>query len=202
MQEKTEFLTGMKLTVESKIYDEPTQFDTSESQIKMMLDNPHHVLDRHQALLRMLGTSKQYKYMTIGKLVSHGDQLILSYEESMLLGLSGDLMLFRFPGKPERRSILIIEKPGSGARLTLNKDRCMLNYSRTESSQAMFSVLTHRIENDITRGGGNLYADFEMSAYGVMMGRMSYSIKAVPYNDGDDYPFETPQDPILHLGRN
>ena len=197
---KPDNIHPLKLTINTSIYDEPTEYDTPESQIKLLLDNPQYAFDRHQALLRTLGTSKNFKYMTNGYIMQFDTQITLTYEENMLLGMSGDPVVFHFPVSADRRGMLIIDRPTRGIRISVSDERCMANPVTVDKQPLVYTTLTHKLENTLTSNGGHLSVDFETSLYGMMLGRMSIEIKAVP----TDYieTSELPEDTSLYLGRS
>lgn len=114
------------------------------------------------------------EFVTEAKLYKRGEAVYLIYEETELSG---------FPGAGRgssasrmRCSETVREGAGIGNEIRFERGRRYSGLYDTPFGAIELEVLTNRLENNLTEGGGNLDIDYSISLKGLMEGHNQLSI--------------------------
>ena len=116
------------------------------------------------------------EFITEAKLYKRGEAVYLIYEETELSGIPG--CRTRLKCKPDEVQMKRYgEGAGIGNEIRFERGRRYSGLYDTPSARDRSSLmLTNRLENNLTEGGGNLDIDYSISLKGLMEGHNQLSI--------------------------
>ena len=115
------------------------------------------------------------EFVTEAKLYKRGEAVYLIYEETELSGIPG--CRTRLKCKPDEVQMNRYgEGAGIGNEIRFERGRRYSGLYDTPFGAIELEVLTNRLENNLTEGGGNLYIDYSISLKGLMEGHNQLSI--------------------------
>ena len=115
------------------------------------------------------------EFVTEAKLYKRGEAVYLIYEETELSGIPG--CRTRLKCKPDEVQMKRYgEGAGIGNEIRFERGRRYCGLYDTPFGAIELEVLTNRLENNLTEGGGNLDIDYNISLKGLMEGHNQLSI--------------------------
>ena len=115
------------------------------------------------------------EFVTEAKLYKRGEAVYLIYEETELSGIPG--CRTRLKCKPDEVQMKRYgEGAGIGNEIRFERGRRYSGLYDTPFGAIELEVLTNRLENNLTEGGGNLDIDDSISLKGLMEGHNQLSI--------------------------
>ena len=105
------------------------------------------------------------EFVTEAKLYKRGEAVYLIYEETELSGIPDEVQMKRYG-----------EGAGIGNEIRFERGRRYSGLYDTPFGAIELEVLTNRLENNLTEGGGNLDIDYSISLKGLMEGHNQLSI--------------------------
>ena len=115
------------------------------------------------------------EFVTEAKLYKRGEAVYLIYEETELSGIPG--CRTRLKCKPDEVQMKRYgEGAGIGNEIRFERGRRYSGLYDTPFGAIELEVLTNRLENNLTEGGGNLDIDCSISLKGLMEGHNQLSI--------------------------
>ena len=121
------------------------------------------------------GEEDVMEFVTEAKLYKRGEAVYLIYEETELSGIPG--CRTRLKCKPDEVQMKRYgEGAGIGNEIRFERGRRYSGLYDTPFGAIELEVLTNRLENNLTEGGGNLDIDYRISLKGLMEGHNQLSI--------------------------
>ena len=115
------------------------------------------------------------EFVTEAKLYKRGEAVYLIYEETELSGIPG--CRTRLKCTPDEVQMKRYgEGAGIGNEIRFERGRRYSGLYDTPFGAIELEVLTNRLENNLTEGGGNLDIDYSISLKGLMEGHNQLSI--------------------------
>lgn len=130
--------------------------------------------------------NENIEFTTEGMITADGDKIIISYEESELMGLEGcETSLFFNKIKPNVVTMMRSGSVISGLVFDLSDKRQVCIYE-TEYMPMEFSIYTRNVGNDMTYdNGGTLNLDYDIEVRGVRTERNRLTLEVTNLKGGE-----------------